>query len=940
MADLLTPATLRERQERLRVVGLADGEGIGWLLGRAEELLHTDPPTAEALLDIGRAEAGLLTLPVLEGRAGYLRARLLAERGDLEEALIEIVAAQQDFESGGEALMAARTDLGRMHILDELGRHSDAVNVGESLLDRLPQITHLPEEADLKAMIAAAALGNCGVAYGFLGQHVKSLEAYEHAEAGYAALGMTDEVAQWQANSGIELLSLGEAHRAAEVLAAAAESFGAAGDDLWQAKCQVHLAEAQQVTGDIVGALATLATAQDVLERLGAAAELARVHLQKGRAYLDAGLLREAITAAGQAIETTAATGMLTDQGKAWYISGLARLATGDLEQGEQDLGSADELFREVGAAQDQARVLLARGELLARGGERSAAAATFVRAVRALRGGGWLIPAGWGLVAAYDVADTTDARASLLEEAASLSAELALPDLTVAVSHRRARLLRERGDHAGAARELRRARSRIEQLGSALHEPSLLMAFSSAKRPVSDELVSLLAAEGGPEAMTEAIAVSDQAKAQTLADLVAGTIGNRSDAVGGPDGSLTRRRAELSGMYAALQAAPDAARREVVRRRADELEAVLVDEHVRRSGPAADDVRRSDGSHILSTGGSRMPGIAFHVTGDDIVAFVVADQEVRGVVLPGAYPTVRRLVAGLAAQWARFRMGRVVRQHEAMLMRTTQALLGDLHDVLLAPLRHHFDLLSGDRIVVAPDRLLHRVPFPALYDRDQHLIERWAVTLSPTTLVRTLRLPAPAPTGQQVVVVGVPDARAPHIEAEACGVADRVPGATLLLGEEATVDSVASAAAAATHLHLACHGMYRAENPLFSSLRLADRWWTCSEVLDLDLTGAHVVLTACESGRSDDTAEPVGLAWGFLATGARSAVVSQWLLDDAVSVELTSAYYERLRAGEDVAHALRAAQLAVRVEHPHPYYWGSLVHVASPFEHRADKRS
>ncbi len=50
--------------------------------------------------------------------------------------------------------------------------------------------------------------------------------------------------------------------------------------------------------------------------------------------------------------------------------------------------------------------------------------------------------------------------------------------------------------------------------------------------------------------------------------------------------------------------------------------------------------------------------------------------------------------------------------------------------------------------------------------------------------------------------------------------------------------------------LHLACHGLFRADNPMFSALKLHDGWLTAADVMQLDLKDTLVTLSACESGR------------------------------------------------------------------------------------------
>ena len=50
---------------------------------------------------------------------------------------------------------------------------------------------------------------------------------------------------------------------------------------------------------------------------------------------------------------------------------------------------------------------------------------------------------------------------------------------------------------------------------------------------------------------------------------------------------------------------------------------------------------------------------------------------------------------------------------------------------------------------------------------------------------------------------------------------------------------------------HVGHHGMFRADNPMFSSLGLYDGWLTATDVLQLNLDGAIVALSACASAGS-----------------------------------------------------------------------------------------
>jgi CHAT domain-containing protein len=124
--------------------------------------------------------------------------------------------------------------------------------------------------------------------------------------------------------------------------------------------------------------------------------------------------------------------------------------------------------------------------------------------------------------------------------------------------------------------------------------------------------------------------------------------------------------------------------------------------------------------------------------------------------------------------------------------------------------------------------------------------------------------------------------------------------------------------------LHLAAHGSLRRDNPTFSFIQLADGPLFVHDLVDLDLTGAHVVLTACSSGRAGAPVgdEWIGLARGFLQAGAASVVASLWPIEDGPTLELMSLYYGRLAEGQPPALALGSAMRKFMTLRPHPWHW------------------
>ena len=126
--------------------------------------------------------------------------------------------------------------------------------------------------------------------------------------------------------------------------------------------------------------------------------------------------------------------------------------------------------------------------------------------------------------------------------------------------------------------------------------------------------------------------------------------------------------------------------------------------------------------------------------------------------------------------------------------------------------------------------------------------------------------------------------------------------------------------------VHLACHAQFRSDNPMFSALHLHDGVLTVEQAESLSLRRGIVVLSACETGLAEHGAgdEMVGLVRAFMVAGAARVLASLWPVDDAVTAAFMASFYGALRAGQSPALALRAAQVDVMREHPHPFYWAA----------------
>jgi CHAT domain-containing protein len=178
----------------------------------------------------------------------------------------------------------------------------------------------------------------------------------------------------------------------------------------------------------------------------------------------------------------------------------------------------------------------------------------------------------------------------------------------------------------------------------------------------------------------------------------------------------------------------------------------------------------------------------------------------------------------------------------------------------------------------------------------------------------------------ERALLVGVADEQMPKVHDEVATIAQMFHEPVVLLDDAASLSALRAEAPRADVLHLACHGQFRPDNPLFSSVRLGDGWLTVRDAYELQLECGLVVLSACETGVSEVAPgeELIGLARGFFSAGTPSLLVSLWTADDASAAELMAQFYARLKAGYGPADALRQAQADLIRDRPHPYHWAA----------------
>ncbi len=214
---------------------------------------------------------------------------------------------------------------------------------------------------------------------------------------------------------------------------------------------------------------------------------------------------------------------------------------------------------------------------------------------------------------------------------------------------------------------------------------------------------------------------------------------------------------------------------------------------------------------------------------------------------------------------------------------------------------------LGDGPVVVSPPGRLHATPWalvPALTGVP--------ISVAPSAALWLRARASAAPSGARVLIAG------PGLEsggAELDTLALRHPDAMLLRGVDATVERSLEALDGAAVAHVAAHGRFREDSPLFSSLDLDDGPLTVHDFERLGRAPHRIVLSACESGvvAPIGAGEMLGLVSAMLAMGSAGIVSSVAKVNDQATAELMLDVHAAMDDGEDLGEVLLRARQAAR---------------------------
>ena len=815
---------------------------------------------------------------VTQARAGDdqpMLSRSLGVLGRARRALGDIALAELDLRGSIEAGRAAADDelvadacVGLAGVLMFAGRSEDAF-AELTTADRLGS-PRVRAYAALQRAVVAQKIGQVDMA----------LAAYEAALPTLRTLDARVDLAMVLMNRGVIRAQSGDFDDAVADLVEAGEIFQTDGNGYGTAQACHGLGWAYARRGDLVLALEHLDRAAEQFHELGYHG--LEIEVDRVECLLAAGLSTAATELGLETASRAAASGDHMHAAQMWLMCARAAFLDGDLASGASHAERARELFAAQGSVvwQHIARLEVVRaGAVDADADELCALAAELGRAGHARGAVTAVALAALAACAAGDV----DRAGALAEQCAREADRLGVFEVRVVADHALATCAVARRDRRAARRHVRSGLADLRR-----HRASFAAADARASVAVHAEKLAALGLR---------LALESGSASDVLSWMELTRAGRRRHPAARPvaDSAGAAELTELRSVAAEVRAHEADGRDTVdLLHRQRDLERAA---HRRR-------LRTSDERADLDRSPLDVTGLRSLLVGQQLVELAGIGERLVGVTLGRRRARlldlgpIRDVLGPVGTMLTALRTAIAPSQPTAR-RRAAIDLLGRAADQLDRVLAAVFRG-DGPLVLVVPPEL-HAVPWQLL----PTLVGR-PIVLAPTATWwgESAADPPFEPGGRTVAVAGP---RLVEAEAEARAVAACYPNATVLAGPAATTAAVSAALAVATIAHVASHGRVRRDNPLWSSLELADGPLSVYDLEAMTTTPRTVVLSGCETGVGVQAGDGLlGLSTALLERGTRSLVASVCLLPDSAETRSTmTRLHEQVAAGSVPSAAL-----------------------------------
>jgi tetratricopeptide (TPR) repeat protein len=685
----------------------------------------------------------------------------------------------------------------------------------------------------------------------------------------------------WRAET---YLALGLPGRAAADFARAEELFATSGQDLEYAKARHNLGLVALSGGDLPQALAYFDEAGNRYQTLGETnPDLA---LDRCRTLLTAGLAAEAAREANSALSRTSpGAGIPYKRAELVFAAATAALAAGDPGAASARARQAQRLFRAQGRDIWDARAGLILAQARYAGGERSVRLLRYAEQVAARLEAP---RAGEAMQAHLLAGRVALSRGAVLDAARHLEraarSRRRKPPLTRSVAWLARALQADAGSNARATvAACTRGLAALEE-----HQLTLGAAELRAYGTAHGAELALLAQRDALRRgdVRRLLFWSERWRATTLAVRV------------------TRPQQDDRALVAELGALRSVARLLETPEIAASRRSALEHERRRLETAVQARVRRSPGRGPGQPAGFDLGALFDELGGTSLVELAEVDGVLYAIVVAGRRVRLHPVggVPDREVQLSRFILRRLAHRPPSGDDEPVLAYRGAmLEAALLGPAAA---ALGDGPVVVIPPGRLAAVPWtlmPSLRDR--------VVTVAPSAASWMRARHQPPPPERRVALVAGP--RLAGGGAEVGQLHARYPQAELLGHGTATAERVLRALDGVWLAHIAAHGTFRADNPLFSSLELDDGPLTVYDFERLGRAPHHLLLPSCDSAIAAAVGadELLGLVSSLIPLGAASIVASVVPVNDLAAVPLMLALHAALQRGATLPEALLSAR-------------------------------
>ncbi len=774
---------------------------------------------------------------------------------------------------------------------------------------------------------SATATMLAGVVLRMLDRPTEAIERFDEA---LAAGDIQESLkAQIRSNRAEALLDTGRFTEARRDFERALEGFTSCGLDFGVAIVEGNLADLASRRGELHEALTLFGRASRRFRDAEDHAEAARLDAEAAELLLAIGDTREALQRLPAALATLERHGLQTESARARMTLGIALGKAGRFDEAIREIKDARLACLRHEQTELAARAGALHGSLLNLAGHAEDAIAVLTDTLHTSTLEPHRARLLLELCSALIRADRIEAAADTLNQASTLIDALGLADLDaeraaceIAISRTRESPESTRAIIDSALDTLDANRNKFpgDRLRSAMIGSSARL-FSEAMTWARDRNDPHLALE-----------ISERASARSLAEQPAAN-SFRSDpeiAVLEGDVSATLHQIEAARSHGSPEAAINR-----LRTRLNDLQRMISRVELQAPAHRGDQqITHADPAALIERIPSSITAITFARAGDDIVSIAIQNNEARlstcSITMPEAISEAAAALSNIDRALVRLTLGRSVsdRLNEelfAHLERLGTGLFGHL------PMPDD----PGHRLVVVLPRELSRVPITCLRMGGRSLVERATPIIAPS-LGWAAHMHETAVERKSTLVAGYADDEAPEIENEIISVAKAVRAETVLTGDKTTLDALTEHAPSARIVHLACHGEYTPEDPMGSRLKLAGGWVSARQLAELDLAGAQVVLSGCETGSVDaeHAGEHFGLVRAVLLAGAQRVIASRWRLSDHAATNLFASFYQSGALSGAESARLESVLAALQSERSqagdHPALWGGLFAVGS----------